>query len=38
MVEDIPLIYYPTWVPKGAYEPGIQGLDGCSGPPPTYWI
>lgn len=33
MVEDIPFIYYPMWVRKGAYDPGIQGLDGCSGPP-----
>lgn len=32
MVEDIPLIYDPAWVPEGAPEPETPGLDGCSGP------
>lgn len=33
MVKDIPLIYYPTWAPEGAYEPEIHGVNWVSPPP-----
>lgn len=33
MVEDILLIYVPTWAPEGAYEPETHGVDRVFNPP-----